>query len=507
MKIDKEYIHKHLLTKTGGLNSNKTKDIHLSNEELYFIYHELTEIPKCPVCKKERKFNNFKKGYFKTCTEKYCINNDPNRNRKIQENMPNDIGKKRKRGLLNRSKEEIEKATKKSKNTKLEKHGDENYVNREKAEKTIEENYGVQDFLNSHAGREKSKATKLERYGDVNYNNIEKINNTREVRKKEGIQYTRFPNTNIEKLNKSFIEENFIKDGYFLIEDFKRFYSCKNNFAYVKLRELGITFKSRKSYQEYEISKLLEGSVTNVRNIISPLEIDIYSEKHNLAIEYNGLLSHSYGYHRWKVFDNLHKEDPYYHLRKTEMCEEKGIRLFHIFENEWLDPIKKDIWISKIKEAQGLNEKVYIDNFKDISLNEASLFLEENDLEDFIEGSSYLGFYSENRLVAVVILKGNKIYRMGTLKFISIDILYILDGIKSCFDISSISISLNRRWENVEKLKSLGFKIKEVKGPEYFYFQFGKDKEISKNTNESLLAKGYRKIYDCGRIEMELSNL
>jgi hypothetical protein len=64
---------------------------------------------------------------------------------------------------------------------------------------------------------------------------------------------------------------------------------------------------------------------TNIRTIIGPYEIDIYIPEFSLAIEFNGLYWHS----------EIHKEVNY-HLTKTEMCEELGIRLIHIFEDEWL---------------------------------------------------------------------------------------------------------------------------------------------------------------------------
>ena len=34
--------------------------------------------------------------------------------------------------------------------------------------------------------------------------------------------------------------------------------------------------------------------------------------------------------------------------QKTEECEKRGIRLVHIFEDEWLN--KKDIWLQTLKD-------------------------------------------------------------------------------------------------------------------------------------------------------------
>jgi len=55
-------------------------------------------------------------------------------------------------------------------------------------------------------------------------------------------------------------------------------------------------------------------------------ELDIWIPELLLAFEYNGML--------WHSIDNGHGDG--YHLKKTVQCEKKGIRLVHIWEDEWL---------------------------------------------------------------------------------------------------------------------------------------------------------------------------
>lgn len=69
--------------------------------------------------------------------------------------------------------------------------------------------------------------------------------------------------------------------------------------------------------------------IINNKEIIKPYELDIYIPELKVAVEVNGDYWHS----------NLFK-DKDYHLNKTKLCEEKGIRLIHIFESEWI--FKKD---------------------------------------------------------------------------------------------------------------------------------------------------------------------
>ena len=88
-------------------------------------------------------------------------------------------------------------------------------------------------------------------------------------------------------------------------------------------------------------------TVTSSKSIISPNQIDIFVPSHNLAIEYNGL----YWHNETKVNDD-------YHLNKTELCEKKGIRLIHIFEDEWVN--KPYIFKSRLINILGLTKnKIY----------------------------------------------------------------------------------------------------------------------------------------------------
>lgn len=69
----------------------------------------------------------------------------------------------------NKTKEEIDLLTIQGKNTRLEKHGNENYNNREKCKETCLEKYGVEHPFQTEEVREKAKLTCLEKYGVDNY--------------------------------------------------------------------------------------------------------------------------------------------------------------------------------------------------------------------------------------------------------------------------------------------------------------------------------------------------
>jgi len=74
--------------------------------------------------------------------------------------------------------------------------------------------------------------------------------------------------------------------------------------------------------------------IENSKQVIPPVELDLYVPEKKLAIEYNGLY--------WHTEESKSKS---YHKDKTVACAAKGIRLFHIFSDEWRDkqPILKSM--------------------------------------------------------------------------------------------------------------------------------------------------------------------
>lgn len=85
------------------------------------------------------------------------------------------------------------------------------------------------------------------------------------------------------------------------------------------------------SNEEEEIAREVESFSKckvsrHIRDLIPPYELDIYIPDKRIAIEFNGSFWHS-----------VECKGRDYHRNKTEMCEEKGIRLIHIFEHEWVE--------------------------------------------------------------------------------------------------------------------------------------------------------------------------
>ena len=82
---------------------------------------------------------------------------------------------------------------------------------------------------------------------------------------------------------------------------------------------------------------------TYSKKLKSRLEWDIYSETERLAIEYNGVFWHSFP-HRPKN----------YHQEKTKLAKKAGVRLIHVFEDDWR--FKKSIIKRTIRHILGLSK-------------------------------------------------------------------------------------------------------------------------------------------------------
>ena len=258
------------------------------------------------------------------------------------------------------------------------------------------------------------------------------------------------------------------------------------------------------------ITSLNINIIENSRKIIPPLELDIYIPSHNLAIELDGLYWHSEEY-----------KDKNYHLNKTELCEKQGIRLIHIFEDEWL--YKKDIMKSMVKNILGLTEgKIYArkTEIKEISNEESKVFLDSSHIQGYVSSTNKIGLYYNNELVSIMCFtKRGDIFEL--VRFCNKVNTSVIGGasklmsyfIKTYKPTEIISFS-DRRWSIGNLYEKLDFKFVYNTKPSYSYIirnkryhKFGFRKNKLKNdgydiTNKTehqiMLERKIYRIYDCG---------
>lgn len=263
----------------------------------------------------------------------------------------------------------------------------------------------------------------------------------------------------------------------------------------------------------------------NIRSIIPPYEIDIYIPEHKLAIEFDGLYWHS----------NKPKN---YHLVKTQMCEEKGIQLLHIFENEWIDPIKQDIWKSIISGKLDRNDRIFgrKTEIREIIDNKlVKEFLDNNHLQGHCPSSIKLGLFYNDELVSIMTFgktRFSKKYEYEMIRFCNKKFLSVVGGASKLYKYfvrnynpESIVSYADRRYSNGNLYDKLGFEFSHNSTPNYWYFklpdiilysrikfQKHKLKDLLENFNndiseiENMYNNNYRRIFDCGNIIYVLRN-
>lgn len=288
---------------------------------------------------------------------------------------------------------------------------------------------------------------------------------------------------------------------------------------------------TKHSKAEKEIINILEKNgikCSTNRKILRGQEIDIYVPDLKIGIEYNGLYYHT---------ESMGK-DRNYHLKKTEECESKGVKLIHIFEDEY--QLKKDIVLSKLLHIVGknTNEKVYARKcaVKEILMADADDFLESNHIQGTCGFSVAYGLFYQDRLVAVMSFLNEGDDNWNLVRFASDISLHCIGAGGKLFKHflrdkkpAQVKTFADRRWttDSGDNLYTkLGFHIDHVLSPNYWYykksdsktgrlhkFNFRKQKlskkygfPLTMTEREMTKELGYERIWDCGLIRYVYNN-
>lgn len=257
----------------------------------------------------------------------------------------------------------------------------------------------------------------------------------------------------------------------------------------------------------------------NIENITSKEEFDIYVPDHNLAIEFDELREHS-------------QKNNKYHLGKTELCKEKGIQLFHIFENEWINPKKQIVWKSIISNKLNRNSKIFARKTKVKEITDNKLireFLDNNHLQGYCPGSIRVGLFYEDELVSIMTFaksRFSKKYEYEMIRYCSKKFTNITGGASKLYKFfidnykpKSVISYADRRYSDGSLYKTLGFEFSHYSHPNYWYFKlpdttlysrikFQKHKlankletfDGSKSEVENMIENDYLRIFDCGNV-------
>lgn len=453
---------------------------------------------------------------------------------------------------------------KKSSDTVNEKYGGFTFaspINNEKVKKTMVDRYGVTNARNIPGIEEKIKKTNLERYGveyglqseeiltkTINTNRekygVDNVSQVKEIKDKVKISndiyifnniFKKFENSDTVKI--LFSKEEYLEKGGAPAQQRFLCKKCNKEFlGYIRNARCYDCYPNTNTSQmEKEIFYYLQELLLNTeilsmtKRVIKPYELDIYIPEYKLAVEFNGLFWHSSEM-------NIDKNS---HVNKTNMCENLGIHLIHIFEDDWAT--KKEIIKQKLRYELRITTKEI--NISDCNIIEIDSKIKNEFLNRYHPKSEdksdiKFGVYYENELISCMTFNYKKramhkkeiteeyeISRFCSLYYINELESTLINKFIKHYKPEKISITLDRCWEysNNNKYTDMGFIKTIINKPTYWYipqenkikthrFHFNKtnlkdlleiyDEQLTERENMQL--NGYEHIWDCGTIKYEL---
>jgi len=523
-------------------------------QKMYNYVNGLSTLPVCK-CGNALKFLKFGRGYYSYCSnecrykdEELKVKNKQNYFEKhgVENPLQLAVVQEKRRKLFQEKygvdhQSQLDSVKEKKQQTYIERFGAvTNLLCKETKDKITETNlkkFGVEHNSQSVEIKEKKKQTNLENCGyEYNFQSTEFLSNSKTIQdKKYLLKISKLLNIDIHNLeiaDKTIIINNYCeKHESFEISKhnlYSRFISYKHDKFCTKCFPISECDSLRGKDLQYFIDDLHVENVRNTRKIISPLELDVYVESHNLGIEFDGLYWHS----------NAGKSTDY-HLNKTELCEQQGIQLIHIFEDEWLN--KNEIVKSILKSKLGIiDNKIFARKcvVREIDGNTSQTFLNNNHIQGNVNAKIKIGLFYNNELVSLMtfgnkrLVMGNKINVDGEyemLRFCNKLNTSVIGGasrllsyfIKTYKPVSILTFA-DRRYSQGNLYKQLGFHFIKNTKPNYWYFEknemirhhrFNYRKDVlvregfdpNKTEHEIMSERGFLCIYDCGNMKFTLN--
>jgi len=365
---------------------------------------------------------------------------------------------------------------------------------KEKKKTTTFKHYGVENPKQNKDVAEKIAKTMSERYGGFGKGSPTLKNKIeRTLLEKHGVTNPMHVEEHRDKLvstlfDKSilrlepFVKPNFSPDNY-LGSDIEHEWICQ------KCGELflGITncktriprcyscypISSSKSKAEIDLFESIEFNekISSDKEILNGYELDIFIPSKKLAIEFNGLYWHS----------ESNGKDVNYHLNKTIQCENKGIQLIHVFEDEWFE--KREVVLSIIHRKLGIVKNEFLAEnceIRELKPNIKDEFLKTNSLVDFDDCAFSIGLFTmSEELVEIITFKkiNNTEWKMcnhclkndfsikgGFFKLMN----HFLKNISP----TTINIELDRRLEDGTEYLEFGFLLIDTIPPSNYLLKF-----------------------------------
>lgn len=240
-----------------------------------------------------------------------------------------------------------------------------------------------------------------------------------------------------------------------------------------------------------------------VRGLLSNrhLEIDFYIENLKVGFEFNGIYFHS------EVF-----KDKDYHANKRRLCEEAGIRLIQIWEDDWL--YKPQIIRHTILSVIGMSPKEKVSardgKVREISIQEAQSFLDEYHIQGYVPASVYLGLFIHDSLVSVMSIKRYKdnfvLSRYATSCIVRGGHSKMVRFVESNYKYHQLETFADLAYSDGGLYEKTGWVKSKVLSPDYTYLKSGK--RVHKfNYRKSRFSSDPSLHFETGMTERELAKL
>ena len=381
----------------------------------------------------------------------------------------------------------------------------------QKIKETNLEKYGVESYSKTDEFQEKYKQTCIEKYGVDNYSKSQQFkDNYKDVKLNSRVELLKGSDVEVVDLKNDVFTYKCKKCGHIWQGSYTNFYPiCRKCYPISHS-------KFETEVADYIKSLGISNVISNDRELIKPLELDILLPDFNLAIECNGIFWHK---------EEIKGKD--YHQKKTNLCKDKGIQLIHIWEDWWIN--KKEIVKSILFNKLNLNTiKIFGRDckIKEVNFKQTKQFLEENHIQGFINSSINLGLFYKGELVSLMTFgksRYDKNYQWELLRFCNKKFINVIGGASKLFKHfeknykgNIISYALMDISDG-KMYNYLGFTLKGFTQPNYFYvkdleresrikYQKHKLKDILEKYDETLSEKdnmflnGYSVVYDSGSL-------
>ncbi len=493
-------------------------------EACHIIARDLREKPKCR-CGQIIKYDEQDRDYRKycsakcnmtsaittekritTCNEKYGVDHIM-QSEDVKNKMRNNAEERYGYGITSAS--QLESVKEKVRQTWREKSREEMDALRQKRDKTIMEKYGVSNSFNTTAG-EKSRLL------------VSKARVVKSMEKFEHLVRPLFDMNDWDGIGKSY--------RWLCLK-------CNQEFDHVyrHTRKNGslphcplcssVVSSGHREIHEFLTHIGVNNILMNDRTIIQPLELDMVIPSHNLAIEFDGLYWHSY----------KNGTRPIAHKYKTELCNKAGLRLVHVFEDEW--NLKRNIVKSRLRNilAKGIcNIGARKCEIRSISAALKNKFLKKYHIQGECRSTSiFLGLFYKSRLLSVMTFgkmrhitgRRNVKDSYELIRFASMNNVNVSGGADRMFkhflnnfNPNMVLSYADRRWSEGNLYKKLGFVLKNASAPCQWYMKdytkrmhrsgfmrhtLVSDPEDKRSEWEIMKSRGFDKIYDCGTLVFE----